>query len=254
MNGNLIGSILGLTLTTAVVTGGVVGITKFQENKSVASENSEAIVLETDKVADETLSAENENELLSLEKLDEENSSEIEETDLEETNLEEEETVVEETTEEEKEEEADKKEETKPSEKKEEAKAETTTETVETTAETTTETPSEQPSETVEQPAQTTTTEAVTETPAEQTPVVETPPVTEFRVPLAPIADDGSDSARMYNEMVASTSMEEYMQKADALANASFDINGNLVDPSMIVVEPEPSTTTEVIEEVEVTE
>lgn len=247
MNGNLIGSILGLTLTTVVVTGGVIGVSKMQENKGVASDNPEAIVLETDKVADETLSAENENELLSLEKLNEENSSEIEETDLEE-----EEAVVDETAEEEKEEEAEKSEETKPStEKKEEAKTETTTETVETT---TTETTSEQPSETVEQPSETTTTETVTETPVEQTQVIETPPVTEFRVPLAPIADDGSDSARMYNEMVASTSMEEYMQKADALANASFDINGNLVDPSMIVSEPEPSTVTEVTEEIEVTE
>lgn len=251
MNGNLVKSILGLTITAVVVGGAIYGVNKYNDSKSVATgiEAEEEFAL-NDVRNEEALTDADELELLTLQKAEEDAEVTDEDAVVEET----EETTDEDAEVTETEEDTDKEEDKKPTtEKKEEVKAE------ETTSETTQTTSEEPQANIVEEPqavvteetatTETTTTETVAETPTEQTQVIETPPVTEFRVPLAPITDDGSDSARMYNEMVASTSMEEYMQKADALANASFDINGNLVDPSMITTEEPTDTVTEVIAE-----
>lgn len=237
MKANILGSILGLVAVSTIAGGIVFVAPKISENMGTAVGNAPEVIVSADRVEDdENLSEDLTTDLLTIEKEEEETVVNKEEPETEE------ETVVEETAEEE---------EVKADEKKEAAKTETKTEDVvtetvtETPAETVTETPA--PAEETPAPAEEPKVEEVAEEPIEQQP-------TEFHCPLAPVADDGSDSARMYNEMVASTSVEEYMQKADALANASFDINGNLVDPSMITTEPATDTVTEVTEEIVIEE
>jgi len=250
MKGYLVKSILGLTLTTAVVGGTIYGVNRYNDSKSVATgiEATEEFAL-NDVHNEEALTDADELELLTLQKAEEDAEVTDEDAVMEET---------EETTEEDAEvtedtEDADKEEDKKPStDEKEETKAETTTETVETP----TETPSEQPSETVEQPTQATTTETVAETPApqtqatEQTQTAESVQPTAWSSPFAFMVVDNpqNDSERLHNEMYSASSQEEFERLQEELANTAFDINGNVVDPSMITTEEPTDTVTEVIE------
>lgn len=249
MKGYLVKSILGLTLTTVVVGGTIYGVHKYNDSKSVATgiEATEEFAL-NDVRNEEALTDADELELLTLQKAEED----AEVTDEAEVVEETEETTKEDAEVTETEEDTDKEEDKKPTtEKKEEVKAEeTTSETAQTTSE-------EPQANIVEEPqavateetatTQTTTTETVAETPTEQ-PTGDANR-SEWKPLFAPIENPSNDSERMYNEMVSSTSMEEFMQRQEALNNASFDGDGNLVDPSMITTEEPTDTVTEVIVE-----
>ncbi len=247
MKANILGSILGL-LAVSTIAGGIVFVApKISENMGTAVGNAPEEIVSAERVeGDENLSDDLTTDLLTIEKEEEETVVNKEEPKTEE------EIVVEET---------DEKAETEKPEEKITETAKTVTETIEAATETanvaeevvaeTTETTAETPTETVEQPTQTTT-ETVAETPTEQ-PTGDADR-SEWKPLFAPIENPANDSERMYNEMVSSTSMEEFMQRQEALNNASFDGNGNLVDPSMITSEPETSTATEVTEEIVIEE